>query len=301
MNQIETLDCKEENKYVKYLFLTNNSFSEIPPEMVNLIGLKHIAFNKNKIVDIEIEIFRDYKNKEVQITLSDNPIKIKPSQSYLTKEKLDLTKIPFDNANVDQNQEIMNQDEKIKEKLKKNKTRKVEKNNIIKIDTHKEEDRNKRKEYRYIEFHYKQVTTFFETQINDMIEEECLRNHKEFEMNQDLIRENFGRELREKVLKKYLIKELIEKKNEGVIRKFTDLDLKYDIKEAYEKYKKELMTTDLKTNEYSNNDKKTIEMIINDHKVDIDYRKKYLRKVADNSNNLVFLKSLSINIKGKKT
>ena len=129
-----------------------------------------------------------------------------------------------------------------------------------------------------------------------MIEEECLRNHKEFEMNQDLIRENFGRELREKVLKKYLIKELIEKKNEGVIRKFTDLDLKYDIKEAYEKYKKELMTTDLKTNEYSNNDKKTIEMIINDHKVDIDYRKKYLRKVADNSNNLVFLKSLSINI-----
>ena len=303
MNQIETFECNKTHKSLKFLFLTNNYFHEIPIDIVHLCALKHIAFDKNKIIEVDIEMFREYKNLDIKITLSENPLKIKANQKYLTKEKFDIKEIPKENMDVDnailEKMEIKIENDNSKKKKNKKKVGFVDASasQTLKGDPSlkQEEEKKGKKEFKYSEFHYKQVQNIFEFMINERIEEECAKNSKELDnTNEENIRLYKGKEFRIRAVKNFLIHDLIEKKNEGVIGKFADMDLKQDIKEAYEKYKNEIKTN------YSINasSEAAVEIKINnkdfnDHKVNAEFRKNYLRKAASNSNNLMFLKALS--------
>jgi Leucine-rich repeat (LRR) protein len=302
MNQIENFDCPKVHKVLKYLFLTNNQFREIPIDVANLVSLKHLALDKNKIVDVDIEIFREYKNMEIQVTLSDNPLKIKANQKYLTKEKFDIKELPKENFEPDT--EKAEKEKKEKEKKKK---KKVNFGDISAAVTMKEgkqlndDEKKGKKDFKFPEFHYKGAQNLFEHMINERIEEECFKSAKELDIAEEKLRIIKGRQIRFRAVKSFLINELIEKKNEGVIGKFSDMDLKMDMKEAYESYKKDKQVNVSNINETADTglDAKTVNLDFNEHKVDPEFKKNYLKKVAENSNNLVFLKALSKNYLNK--
>jgi Leucine-rich repeat (LRR) protein len=311
MNQIDSFECGKPHKALKYLLLTNNVFSEIPQDVTNLENLKHLALDKNKITDVDVEIFREYRNLDIQITLSENPLKIKPNQKYLTKEKFDIKEIPKENFETMGGVET--EKNKFQEKEKKDRAdrKKTIKKNVTfanlsasptKEGQGKPEDDKKssKKEFVFAEFHYKQVQNLFEFMINDKIEEECNKHSKELSelAGQDKLRAIKGKQIRFKAVKEFLINELIGRKNEAVIGKFADLDLKVDIKEAYEEYKREKQVNQGVENNNSEQTSniKLSAIDLNDHKVDPEYRKNYLIKVAKNSNNLIFLKAISINL-----
>lgn len=306
MNQIDGFECTRPHKVLKYLLLTNNIFNEIPSDIVNLESLKHLALDKNKITDVDIELFRDYKNLEIQITLSENPLKVKQNQKYLTKEKFDIKEIPkekteaiggVDNSKLKalEKEKRLESKKTMKKKVTINLTGGLNKEGQIKPE---DEKKPLKREYQFSEFHFKQVQNFFEIMINDKIEEECCKCSKELNelIGQDKLRITKGKQIRFKAVKDFLINELIGRKNEAVIGKFSDLDLKVEIKEAYEEYKREKQNNQIdetKDDETTANSKFPI-IESNEYKVNPEYRKKYLMKVAENSNNLIFLKAISI-------
>jgi len=70
MNKLDKVSISTKNQKIKYLYLSHNVFEEIPPDIVNLTSLKHIAFNENYISEFKETIFDKVKNRKFFIDIA---------------------------------------------------------------------------------------------------------------------------------------------------------------------------------------------------------------------------------------
>ena len=64
------------NYNLKYLFLANNQFKEIFPDIIHLLALKHLSLDNNQITDFKESMFNYlHPNQKFFIGICNNPLK----------------------------------------------------------------------------------------------------------------------------------------------------------------------------------------------------------------------------------
>jgi len=76
MNNLDTLNYPIRNSTIQYLYLSNNQFKEIFPDILNLTALKHVSLDGNQIAEIKDTMFKDIpSSSKFYIGISGNLLK----------------------------------------------------------------------------------------------------------------------------------------------------------------------------------------------------------------------------------
>jgi hypothetical protein len=232
MNLIESLEYKKINLHLNYFYLSHNNFINFPLDIIMFKKLIHLSLDDNKISDIPNEIFTKSEQK-LKISLLNNCLKNRDIFGENSKNDiLDLENIRRTQMNIEKDEDLKT-DNEFKEKghtIVPSMTS-LQSQSTMEI---KENDQNQNI---IMSLLFKNALHYREKQIIDQIKTHLYNIKDKNKANDDKsIYEFFLFERRLKCLQ--ILEDMIINQQERDIPKFTDFDLKLELKICYEIYNK---------------------------------------------------------------
>jgi hypothetical protein len=241
MNFIENLEYKKLNKHLNYFYLSHNNFTTFPLDIIMFKKLVHLSLDNNKISDIPNEIFTKSEQK-LKISLLNNCLKNRDIFGMNSKNDiLDLEQIRNERMKKDQEEKI----QKASSTEEKETARDIvsfNRGSMISLQTSTttlavDNQRDNENKNIVLSLTFKNALHYREKQIIDTIKAHLESIKDKNKANDDKsIYEYYLYERRLKCLQ--ILEEIILNQQEKDIPKFTDFELKIELKICYEIYNK---------------------------------------------------------------